>query len=132
MGNSCTARFSMDRGRGNRRAGTFIFIALTAVEGAVGYRIYRYVSVNFEDRVEKRWMEWPHVEQEEGIIRARIATLDDLSSPSGRNFAVATVVVENGEEVESEKVAVVVRLPTFLQRIGWGEIKRRVKWKAMF
>ena len=99
------------------------------VEGAEGYSICRWVAVQFRDRVEYLWVPWTYVEQleqDEGIIRARVATLDDLSVPSGRNFAISTVFVENEKVVESEKVAVVVQLPTSIRRTTWGAIKKKL------
>ena len=105
-----------------------------AVEDAEGYRIYRYVSVNYGineagevvslDHPQWVWVKWQVVAQGEGIIRAPVATWEQGPVLVGE-WAVVAIAAENGKIVESEKAIITVDFTTSIQRTSWGKVKKR-------
>ena len=111
----------------------FVTLVFTAVEGADGYRIYRMIAIADYSLATADyyfvWVSWgtmgPSIQD---TIRARVATLDNYSGPMG----VAAFVIEDGEEILSEKAVVFVEntgdmggaIPTVIRKATWGQVKQ--------
>ena len=123
----------------------FVTLGFPAIEEVDGYRIYRLIAVTHvlgeggevvqADEDAWAWIPWAGVMIDEDAVhqdtlRVTVAILDNDDSW----FGVAAFVIEDGEEILSDRVDVFVEssgsremsmilIPTAIRRATWGQVK---------